>query len=170
MDVRFIDAVDARLGVSVFKLYLLLLRDQFWLDDEVKPGAFACFISHWLAWQTMIDDDIPVALIAEDYSRVIEINRDDAYGADITFMNDRAIGWAPTGVLNDIITAPPKNTARGFGGDGYVLTLSAAQALLAQSEIDGVRCGVDWYLAYTGMDTKYMKHVDVKEVSEIKKL
>ena len=167
-DVRFIDAVDARLGVHVFKPYLALLNDQFWLSDEIKPGAFACFISHRLAWQRMVDMGMPVALITEDDSRLVDVNLTDVVGRDLTFVNDRAHGWAPSGDLNDILTADP--TARGFGGDGYVLTQQGAQTLLAQSERDGVVCGVDWYLAYAGMDTRGLKHAEVKAVSEVKKL
>lgn len=170
MDVRYIDAVDARLGLSVFKPYLPLLRDQFWLADEIKPGAFACFISHRLAWQAMIDDDIQIALIAEDDGQIIRTESVISGDADLTFVNDRAIDWVPTGTLDDILTVQRSNSARGFGGDGYVLTQRAARALLAQSEIDGVCCGVDWYLAYLGMNTQDLKHIDVKAISEIKKL
>jgi GR25 family glycosyltransferase involved in LPS biosynthesis len=167
-DVRFINAVDARLGVHVFKPYLHLLRDQFWLDDQIKPGAFACFISHRLAWQTMVDTGLPVALITEDDSRVSQMNMDVIVGNDLTFVNDRACDWVPSGDLNAIFDATP--AVRGFGADGYVLTQQGAQALLAQSERDGVVCGVDWYLAYAAMDTRGLKHADVKSVSEVKKL
>jgi hypothetical protein len=170
MDVHFIDAVDARQGAGVFKPYVSMLREKFWLDDDIKPGAFGCFISHRLAWQRMVDENITVALIAEDDSVLSHVEKSDFAGRDLTFVNDRAVGWVPTGVLNDIVTSPNTSAARGFGGDGYVLTLHGAQALLAQSEIDGVCCGVDWYLAYAGMDTQNLKHVDVKGVSEIKRL
>jgi GR25 family glycosyltransferase involved in LPS biosynthesis len=167
-DMHFIDAVDARIGAHIFKPYLHLLRDQFWLDDEIKPGAFACFISHRLAWQAMVDEGIPVALIAEDDSRVSQMNMDDIADNDLTFVNDRACGWVPSGNLDAIFGATP--AVRGVGGDGYVLTQRGAQALLAQSERDGVVCGVDWYLVYAGMDTRGLKHADVKSVSEVKKL
>jgi GR25 family glycosyltransferase involved in LPS biosynthesis len=171
MNVRFVDAIDARLGVGVFKPYVSLLREQFWFDDDIKPGAFACFISHRKAWQTMVDEDIPIALIAEDDSRFVsEAEFQDPHRSDIVFVNDRALGWVPTAVLADILVTSPVNPARGFGGDGYVLTLDAAQKLLAQSEIDGVCCGVDWYLVFAGMNTKNMKHSSVNMVPEIKKL
>jgi GR25 family glycosyltransferase involved in LPS biosynthesis len=170
LDVHYIDAVDARIGVHVFKPYLSLLRDQFWLSDEIKPGAFACFISHRLAWQRMIDEDIQIALIAEDDGQLSQSGSAISGDVGLTFVNDRANGWAPTGVLDDILASRPSNRARGFGGDGYVLTQGAARALLAQSEIDGVCCGVDWYLAYLGMNTQNLKHIDVKVVSEVKKM
>ena len=169
-DIHFLDAVDARLGVHVFKPYLALLRDQFWLDDEIKPGAFACFISHRLAWQAMVDDGIAVAPIAEDDATLSQINLGDIAGNDLTFVNDRAIEWTPSGDLDGILGVAGTPASRGFGGDGYVLTQQGAQALLAQSERDGAVCGVDWYLAYAGMDTRNLKHADVKAVSEIKKL
>jgi GR25 family glycosyltransferase involved in LPS biosynthesis len=171
MNVRFIDAVDARLGASVFKPHISLLRDKFWFDDEIKPGAFACFISHRLAWQVMVDEGIPIALIAEDDSRFVQgMEFQDQTRSDIVFVNDRAQGWVHTRILKDILTTSPINPARGFGGDGYVLTLHAAQELLAQSEIDGVCCGVDWYLVFAGMDTQNLKHSYVNMVPEIKKL
>lgn len=168
-DIHWIDAVDARLGAQVFKEYLHLLPDQFWLSDEIKPGAFACFISHRLAWQFLIDQGWDQAIIIEDDSDFVAQDCAGTSDCDLRFLNDRAVDWVPSGILENILSPPP-NPPRAIGGDGYQLTSQGAKALLVQSSIDKICCGVDWYLVYAGLDTQSLKHRDVKAVPEIKKL
>ncbi len=169
-DVTFIDAVDARAGAGVFKPYLGLLRDQFWLGGDIKPGAFACFISHRLAWLKIVDDGIDVALIAEDDSRICAMDWNGIGVVDLTFVNDRAGLWAPSGQVSEVLRAQANGLPRAFGGDGYVLTLNGVKTLLAQSQKDGIVCGVDWYLLYAGLDTENLKHRDVVAVPEVKRM
>jgi hypothetical protein len=166
-EIHWIDAVDARLGAGVFKPHIALLPEQFWLSDEIKPGAFACFISHRLAWQYLVDKGWDHAIIAEDDSIFLDGWAREPLAVDLNFINDRASAWVPSGNLQDILS-PPDETPRAIGGDGYVLSLRGAKSLLEQSELDGVCCGVDWYLAYAGLNTQGLKHRDVKTVPEIK--
>ena len=168
-NVTVINAIDARLGAGAFKPYLHLLRDHFWLGGDIKLGAFACFISHRLAWQHMVDNNISRAVIAEDDSQLMAGAINIPIEADLVFVNDRGVAWVPTGHIQDLLN-PPQTCPRAIGGDGYILTLKGAKTLLKQSAIDGVICGVDWYLAYAGLNTQNLKHRDVKAVSEIKKL
>ena len=153
--VHLIDAVDARDGVSVFVPFVDLIGPDFWLKDQAKPGAVACFLSHRIAWEALVQSGEAQGLIMEDDSR---LRRDLKPGpdVDIYWVNDRMLAWSLPDKSSDIGKVIKDNFAAGVefasglpkapGADGYILSAEAAQKLLRQSEIDKIRCGVDWYM------------------------
>ncbi|MEO0343249.1 MAG: glycosyltransferase family 25 protein [Pseudomonadota bacterium] len=149
LHVRLIKAVDARDGLTSLRPYRDLVAHQFWSQDQIKPGAFACFISHRLAWAALVDHDAPVALILEDDSRVVAVPRWDGI-SQLSFCNDRLLEWDhKVGGLHRVMStsrAQFEGLAKAPGADGYILTQDAAKLLLEATDREGVRCGVDWYL------------------------
>ncbi|MEM9715712.1 MAG: glycosyltransferase family 25 protein [Pseudomonadota bacterium] len=154
--VRVIDAIDARDGLHVFKPYADLLRSDFWGGPHIKPGALACFISHRLAWQALIDSPYDHALIMEDDS-VLVSSPSMVSETDLYFCNDRLVAWqdhfgtqtvqALIEVLSTSEFDPKANgLSRAPGADGYIISKAAAETLIRIGDQDGIRCGVDWYL------------------------
>jgi len=171
VDPIWINGIDARLGAGVFKPFIHLIADQFWMKYDIKPGAFGCFMSHRMAWQRVLDAGFDQALILEDDSRLVaDWQKHIKTGADLLFVNNRAALMAPSTDIQSLLANNADDRPRAIGGDGYVLTRNGAKTLLALSDHDGVQCGVDWYMAYAGLDTAGLTHVDVKSIPEIKRM
>jgi len=167
----WIDAIDARMGAGVFKPFAHLIADQFWMKDEIKPGAFGCFMSHRMAWQNIVDAGHDRALIMEDDSRLIAgWHNQMETDAELLFVNNRAAQMAPRVDIQSILENNANDRPRAIGGDGYILTRNGAKTLLALSDHDGVQCGVDWYMAYAGLETVGLSHAEVKAIPEIKRM
>lgn len=170
VEVTRIDALDAHRPDFPFALYADLLRDRFWESDQIKPGAFGCFLSHRRAWQYVVDHDMPMALICEDDAELL--SQPDPLEQlvsvipdfDLIFANGRMTGWCATDGQNDrkplgqVISdlarlGGPKavDLKPTPGGDCYLVSAKGAAALLKRTEAQGIVCGVDWAMVWNGL-------------------
>ncbi len=161
-----IAALDGHDPLAPFFLYRDLLGDQFWGEDTIKPGAFACYLSHAAAWRRLLASEHEMALICEDdavFARTPDalITAAEALdGFDVIFANDRAVGWRYAATDDDELTpagqvltslgakgvAPGDGIAMAPGGDCYLVSRAGAEALLANLADDRVIAGVDWMI------------------------
>lgn len=165
-----VEAIDARDGIFELRAYSDMLPDSFWKSDLIKPGAFACFLSHRKVWQIMVDQQIERALICEDDVVFNAAPRIDTE-ADLTFVNDRMSGFAEGDAYSaeKVASALFNGTELpAVGADGYILSMAGAKALLAASSEDRCLCGVDWYMLYCALDSSDWQHSQIKACRELK--
>lgn len=161
-----IAALDGHDPMAPLFLYRDLLGDNFWGADTIKPGAFACYLSHAAAWRRLLASEHEMALICEDDAVFVNapdavIAEAEALGAfDVIFCNDRAVGWrqaahggnglASVGEVLKGLGAkgvtPGDGVARAPGCDCYLVSRAGARALLANLAEDKVIAGVDWMI------------------------
>ena len=161
-----IAALDGHDPMAPFFLYRDLLGDDFWGRDAIKPGAFACYLSHAAAWRRLLASDADMALICEDdvaFSQspaplIAEAEGLDAF--DVIFANERAAEWRNAAVDGDALTpvgevlsgladkglAPGEGVSKAPGGDCYLVSRAGAKKLLAYLAEDRVIAGVDWMM------------------------
>lgn len=165
-----IAALDGHDPDAPLFLYRTLLRDTFWGEDRIKPGALACAVSHMHAWRRMLADGAAAALICEDDARLTSDPAALAAAArrypdaDIVFANPRMTAWRDIGrVRSDpALVSVAKIAARmaakgarpgaggmadGPGADAYLLTRKGADALLSLIGRTGLIGGIDWIVA-----------------------
>jgi FkbM family methyltransferase len=156
-----IEAIDGHDPATPWFLYRDLLGPHFWQTDRLKPGAFACFLSHRAAWQRMLADKAETALICEDDTILTDppVALQDLE-FDILFANDRLVSWAQAvgaqdtvalpdliGAMQDAGVAPGRgNLTRAPGADGYILSSTGARALLEATAHKCFVAGIDWLL------------------------
>lgn len=168
-----IEALDGHDPDAPLFLYRMLLRDAFWGEDSVKPGALACAVSHMTAWTRMLADGAGAALICEDDARLTAdpmglaatARRYD--GVDVVLANDRMAAWrAAAPAKSDPAQlsaakllprmakaglAPDEGgLSRGPGADAYLVTRAGAQKLLTMLRDVGLIGGVDWLILAAG--------------------
>ncbi len=161
-----IAAFDGHDPLSPFFLYRHLLGDQFWGEDMIKPGAFACYLSHMAAWRRLLASEHEMALICEDdavFSQSPVALFADAKGLegfDVVFANHRTTGWRQAVVDGDGLAAagevvsamgarglsPGEGVAPAPGADCYLVSRAGAEKLLAYLAEDKVIAGVDWMI------------------------
>lgn len=161
-----IAALDGHDPMAPLFLYRDLLGDSFWGGDMIKPGAFACYLSHAAAWRRLLASEHQMALICEDDTvftnspdtLVVEVEGTGEF--DVIFANERAVGWrtaaeigdgaAPAGqvlaALGEKGVKPGEGIAKAPGGDCYLVSRAGAEALLANLADDKVIAGVDWMI------------------------
>ncbi len=161
-----IAAIDGHDPMAPFFLYRDLLGDDFWGRDTIKPGAFACYLSHAAAWRRLLASDDDMALICEDdvaFSQspiplIAEAEGLDAF--DVIFANERAAEWRNAAVDGDALTpigevlagladkglAPGAGISKAPGADCYLVSRSGAEKLLVNLAKDRVIAGVDWLM------------------------
>lgn len=155
-------------------LYRDMVGASFWGKDEIKPGAFACYLSHMAAWTRMLGDGHEAALICEDDValsgdlKALTKQAERHGDFDVIFANDRMTDWralAPAKGDSRLITAQKvidrmrglkaapgaDGLARGPGADAYVISARGAAAMLERSRKLGVVAGVDWMLLAQGL-------------------
>lgn len=166
LEFDFLDATDGHDNAAL-RPFAHLIAEQFWQQNWVKPGALGAFFSHYRAWQWAAQAAGPV-LIAEDdslpslqFPANIAPAMANARGKTINFVNNRLASWldAPDPTMAPIDELmhnhQPTITAarfRGPGADGYVLTQSAARAMIKAAKKFGTICGVDWFLLAMTLD------------------
>ncbi|MEL6792970.1 MAG: glycosyltransferase family 25 protein, partial [Pseudomonadota bacterium] len=182
-----IEAMDGHDPDAPLFLYRDLIRDGFWGEDRIKPGALACAIGHMHAWRRMLADGAEAALICEDDARLIAGPAALAKAAgryedaDIVFANPRMIAWRAVGAaksdpaLIPVAKAAARMAAKGAapgadgmaagpGADAYLVTRKGAAALLALMDRVGLIAGVDWIMAAAaggrGLGTAECDHLD----------
>lgn len=169
-----VNALDGHDPDAPMFLYRDMIGPSFWGRDEIKPGAFACYLSHMAAWTRMLGEGHEAALICEDDVAVTgdikalatQAARHGDY--DVIFANQRMTDWralAPAKGDTRLIpaqtviermrnegAAPGTNgVARGPGADAYVISARGAAAMLERSQKHGVIAGVDWVLLAQGL-------------------
>lgn len=166
---RRIQAVD-RLDSGSLAAESRLLPDSFWEKPEIKPGAFACFLSHRRAWTAVLQGDAPWALICEDDALleaggpVISAHAGQAarMGLDFMWCGGRVCGQrdallAPdAGGFSDAaaFAAARAGQAAGKapGAEALLVSRPGARRLLALTEADRCCAGVDWLLLFRCWD------------------
>ena len=140
---------------------------QFWpaYPFELSPGEIGCFESHKAAWQQMVEDDVPSALIVED-----DVHIDAAaFDAALTLAKQHSDDWGYIQFQVRDIKGPCEELARDgnvalvrpeiipLRTSAQLVSLAAAKALLAVSgQIDRP---VDAFLQmrwHTGVDVACM--------------
>ena len=172
-----VNALDGHDPDAPLFLYRDMVGASFWGRDDIKPGAFACYLSHMAAWLRMLGEGHEAVLICEDD---IELNGDlDGLAKqaarhgdfDLILANQRMTDWralAPAKSDTRLIPAhtvvermqgagakPGANgVAQGPGADAYVISARGAAAMLERSRKRGVIAGVDWVLLAQGLPAK----------------
>lgn len=148
MHLRFVEAVDGRKGLDPVHEAMIDRRAPLrQLGREMTDGEFACALSHRAAWQTVVDEGLPHALILED---------DAIPGESLSgFLTAGGYKAAPLVLLyhsNARVMGPGTEIAPGFtvrplavscfGSVAYTVSCEGARWLLAQS--DPVTGPADW--------------------------
>ena len=169
---RRVAALDAHRPGFPFAAYDQLLRDHFWGQPEVKPGAIGCFLSHRKAWAQFLAGAKNCALIVEDDAdpildaATLESHAAAARDYDLVFANSRMAAWAaitsgtaPMQSLPDVLSllarrggpAACPNLTAAPGADAYLVSRAGAERLLLLTGQLGIVCGVDWALIWAGL-------------------
>ncbi|MEM7508873.1 MAG: FkbM family methyltransferase [Pseudomonadota bacterium] len=150
-----IAALDGHRMDCPFHLWSDLIGAHFWGEDRIKPGALACYLSHRLAWQHVVEQGWDRALICEDDADLAEpLERVEGIAAglgdfDILFANDRLVTGGGDTVPLDMALAVME--AKAPGADCYLITRRGAERMLALSAEQKIVCGVDWAMVWNGL-------------------
>ena len=161
LDVRVVAAIDGHAEGFSISDHAHAARNGWSGRPLFKPGAFACFLSHVMAWRLIAEGTEPHAFVFEDDA---VIGRDPARihavvgKADLAYANKRMARWTPQpepfpieacfrDILGRGVPLEALGIRRAFGGDCYWLTRKGAEALLAQFERHGACFGVDYFIA-----------------------
>src|SRR6185312_17229168 len=93
LDWEFLDAVDGHEPARIDKKYHAIFPRLFWGSSRLKPGAFGCFVSHVMAWESCVESGRPLmifeddAVISESASGVL--SDCEPVPADVVFLNRR---------------------------------------------------------------------------------
>lgn len=150
-----IAAIDGHRKACPFPVWRDLIGTHFWGESLIKPGALACYLSHRRAWEHVVWHRLPMALICEDDTDLIEApDRLENIAAtlqpfDLLFANDRLMGGRST--WRPVSHALADRGRRAPGGDCYLVTLDGARRLLELSAGQKIHCGVDWAMIWNSL-------------------
>ncbi len=176
---RRIAAIDGHAPGAPFFLWRDLIGGHFWGEDEIKPGALACWLSHYRAWETVARGEAEAVLICEDDALLTEgperLAAADPAAFDILFANDRLAAWA-AGAEGEAVSLDA--LVRGLAGAGtiptvapgadcYLLSREGARKLIEMARRDRIVCGVDWAMVFAATDTAAMGGDDIAGWSEM---
>lgn len=169
---RRIDAVD-REDPAALAAHAGLLPATFWGGRWIKPGAFACFLSHRRAWAqaargagwTLICED-DADLIVGRAEILAEAAQAEEEGLDLLFCGARIAAWAAAGgraascggarplapadrasALRLALSLKRREglgLSRGPGAEALLVSTQGARGLLACTAQEGCVAGVDW--------------------------
>lgn len=136
------DGVDIRDHMSVpaiFQTTYMKNRTSHWQMPTHDPkGALGCSLSHYNVWKTIVDEDIPVAIVAEtdmvpksNLQERVQLALDHKDEWDMVLLGYRLKNY----YLKDThLTSTHGNFKRGKhgfqGAHGYMVTKKAAQTLM----------------------------------------
>ena len=169
-----VNALDGHDPDAPLFLYRDMVGPSFWGQDDIKPGAFACYLSHMAAWTRIVGEGHEAALVCEDD---IELTGDLAalskqatrHGDyDLIFANDRMTAWRDVASakgdtrlvpaqkvidrMHDANASPGANSlARGPGADAHVISARGAKTKLERNRKLGVIADVDWMMLAQGL-------------------
>ncbi|MEM9212609.1 MAG: glycosyltransferase family 25 protein, partial [Pseudomonadota bacterium] len=142
--VHVIDGIDADHDFHKLKSYRDMLGPDFWGGPEIKPGAFACFLSHRMAWDAFLRSGEERAIFIED-DGLLTSGRFAAPKSDLVFLNARMAAWSRavgSTAAEDIVAAlavgfdpGARGLALGPGGDGYFMTRHGAMIASEHSRV-----------------------------------
>ena len=167
----FLDATDGHKPEEIPEKYLKLLRPRFWYSDHLKPGAVGCFISHYRAWERVLETRQSSLILEDDVvfsDKPLPLTAAQSAKFDVIFFNKRTANWFslyedlvgpsidPINSLEEIVKsitatneAPPYPKASG--GDCYFINPEGAQRLIEHADHVGIRLGVDWFMVGAGL-------------------
>ncbi|MGB0505188.1 MAG: FkbM family methyltransferase [Pikeienuella sp.] len=183
-----INAFDGHRPDAPWFLYRDLIGDQFWGEEEAKPGALACYISHIAAWQRVVADNLEMALICEDdtilRNRLTELRADARRneGFDVIFANERMVSWrdkvarkgdkklVPAGkvverMVEQGASLGADGLARAPGADAYLISRKGAEKLLQAVKAQKICAGVDWAMLGRGLSADIGSITNIPEVN-----
>lgn len=164
-DPRRIEAVDGE-DLAALRAHAGLLAPAFWESAEIKPGAFACFLSHRRAWAAVAVGDAPWALVCEDdappcappaaLARETARAAARAGGLDLLFCGGRLQAWREaarpaegdgpeaTRLAAALAGMTRAGLPRAPGAEANLISRRGARRLLALTGESGCCAGVDW--------------------------
>lgn len=159
---QFFDAADGHAPEQLDPSCRAYVPGLFWKRPRIKPGAFGCFLSHFMLWHRIVATG-QSALVLEDDAVFCDptIVRPDIAGPDwdLMFVNERMVTWrqrvegsaarpGPADLPGLMRLAAPQHAQLpgGPGTDGYVLRPAGARGLINAAKRFGFRVGVDWFL------------------------
>ncbi len=160
VDFEFFYATDGH-NIEALAPFRNMVPKHFWGQDEIKPGAFACFLSHQRVWAAIADGKQDYAIIAEDDSapsadfvKLWKKYKPLTNKFDLVFLNNRIASWIKKSNENMLDAVESFRQAemrhelnfRAPGADGYLITKKGAEKLLRLSVKMQAICGVDWFL------------------------
>ena len=164
-DFEVIEAVDGHAEAFDLRDHAHDLRNGWFGKATVKPGAFACFLSHIKFWNLVVARRHPAALVLEDDARVLRRIPDLARLVDrhdLLYVNYRVARWANRGrwlnfgvaefdpAMRAIVEDGRKPRDQGLAGhpgtDGYALSGRGARYLLDKVARHGMLCAVDHFM------------------------
>lgn len=152
-----IPALDGHDPLTPLFLYRDLLRDTFNGGPDIKPGAFACYLSHMAAWRRFLTTGAEMALVCEDDATftappaplfAAAAERD----FDVIFTNARMAAWrnaaglgawAPAAAVAAAVRPGEGDLSAAPGADAYVVSRDGARRLIEMTQRHGVTTGVD---------------------------
>ncbi len=167
-----IAAFDGHDPMAPFFLYRDLRADEFWGKDAIKPGAFACYLSHIAVWRRLLASDHQMALICENDAvfsqspNALFSEAEDLGSFDVILANERALEWRHAAIdgaglvtASDVLVAmgakgiiPGEHVAKAPGADCYLISREGAGKLLTYVREDKIIAGVDWMLLRRSLD------------------
>ncbi len=176
-DFEFLDAVSEEDVASNTAYYSNFLSSKV----EVSNKQFARFMSHRLAWQHIVDQNLPYGLICGDDGRLVSNAMQKAMPSldalnrfGLIFINNHMTCWNKSDVktMRDIyyhiISGNTPLDFKGEFGEDYLLTNQAARVLLDQSKQDQVICSVDYYLFLAAVDSSETVVGEVEDNQDLK--
>ena len=165
--VRAVDREDA----AALRAESRLLPEAFWEEEEIKPGAFACFLSHRRAWLEVAASAAPWSLVCEDDARleadgaVLSAHAGQAarMGLHLLWCGARACAQAAEAAAEEgeFVDAACYAAARAGsagrappGAEALLMSRAGARRLLALTAEDRCCAGVDWLLLFRCWDSR----------------
>lgn len=152
-----VEAVDGHDPATDLSRWSALLPERFNGADRIKPGAFACALSHARAWERIAATG-RAALVCEDDAVLLGPPPAPPEGADLLLCGARIAEWRgraepPEPVAAALAGMAARGARPGAGGlsrapglEAAAVSPEGARRLLSLLARDGVRSGVDWLI------------------------
>jgi GR25 family glycosyltransferase involved in LPS biosynthesis len=174
-----INAIDTMIPDFNFKAYREFIPETFWGSKTFKRGVIGCYLSHALAWQVIVERQIPFAVILEDdaypvlpFPNTIEV-LNVPYQFDIVFLNNRTRQWydqeAPAIYTPKapFLCYPYHDLAQRIvnqagllwapGTEAYLISLSGAEKMLRIISEAKICCADDFAVAFHSMSKPFLE-------------
>ncbi len=146
-------------------------------ETNVTTSEFARFMSHRLAWEEVIRQNLSYALICENDVHLVDQSMNKAMSSieaihgktDFIFINNHMTCWNEKGfqyfdeILQAILEGNTPKEFSGKFGDGYFISQGGAQKLLSISEKDKVMTTLDWYVFANCINSE---NIDLQKLEE----
>lgn len=143
---RFIDAIRGSTVPESERLPFLESGREYWFDGPMREGAMGCSLSHFRAWQTMLDENLDAAVVLEDDAAVIPSSQDiiverlnalhdRCEDLDLVFLH-RRYDRKDVRIDGSLENEPGLSLTRykDMGAESYFISASCARYLLSRPE------------------------------------